>query len=125
MVINLLDEIPERSQMISRHLADEYIQYTLENQFRINQNTMTYINYQVEDVVDIIDSIQYELQNMRDKKGILDVDKESEKYFQSLMQHESNKRKLKLKIKSLENLKKYLSNINDENILTSFIICDE
>ena len=117
LVINLLDEIPERSQMILDTLADEYIQYTLENQFRINQNTMTYINYQVEDVVDIIDSIQYELQNMRDKKGILDVDKESEKYFQSLMQHESNKRKLKLKIKSLENLKKYLSNIDEENIL--------
>ena len=117
LVINLLDEIPERSQMILDTLADEYIQYTFENQFRINQNTMTYINYQVEDVVDIIDSIQYELQNMRDKKGILDVDKESEKYFQSLMQHESNKRKLKLKIKSLENLKKYLSNIDEENIL--------
>ena len=116
-MINLLDEIPERSQMILDTLANEYIQYTLENQFRINQNTMTYINYQVEDVVDIIDSIQYyELQNMRDKKGILDVDKESEKYFQSLMQHESNKRKLKLKIKSLENLKKYLQ-ILIENIL--------
>ena len=56
--------------MILDTLANEYIQYTLENQFRINQNTMTYINYQVEDVVDIIDSIQYELQNMRDKKGI-------------------------------------------------------
>ena len=81
LVIKLLDEILERSQMILDTLADEYIQYTLENQFRINQNTMTYINYQVEDVVDIIDSIQYELQNMRDKKGILDVDKESEKIF--------------------------------------------
>ena len=76
LVINLLDEIPERSQMILDTLASQYIQYTLENQFRINQNTMTYINYQIEDVVNIIDSIQFDLQNMRDKKGILDVDKE-------------------------------------------------
>ena len=117
LVINLLDEIPERSQMMLDTLASQYIQYTLENQFRINQNTMTYINYQIEDVVNIIDSIQFELQNMRDKKGILDVDKESEKYFQSLMQHEAAKRKIKLKIKSLENLKTYLTNIDDENIL--------
>ena len=50
----------------------------------------------------IIDSIQFELQNLRDKKGILDVDKESEKYFQSLMFHQASERKLKLKVKSLE-----------------------
>ena len=117
LVINLLDEIPERSKMVLDTLASQYIQYTLENQFRINQNTMTYINFQIEDVVYMIDSIQFELQNMRDKKGILDVDKESEKYFQSLMQHEASKRKIKLKIKSLENLKFYLSKVDDENIL--------
>ena len=127
LVINLLDEIPERSQMILDTLANQYIQYTLENQFRINQNTMTYINYQIEDVVFIIDSIQFDLQNMRDKKGILDVDKESEKYFQSLMQHEASKRKIKLKIKSLENLKTYLTNIDDENILppSLYVLSDD
>ena len=107
-------------------LASQYISIP-ENQFRINQNTMTYINYQIEDVVDIIDSIQFELQNMRDKKGILDVDKESEKYFQSLMQHETSKRKIKLKIKSLQNLKTYLTNIDDENILppSLYVLSDD
>ena len=33
------------------------------------------------------------------------------------MQHEASKRKIKLKIKSLENLKLYLSKVDDENIL--------
>ena len=94
LTVNLLDEIPSRSKMILDTLAIEYINYTLENQFYINENTLTYINYQLDDVVTVIDSIGYDLQNMRDKKGILDVDKESEKYFQSLMIHEANKREL-------------------------------
>ena len=91
-------------------LANEYISYTLENQFRINENTNSYINLQLENVVNVIDSIQFELQKFRDKKGILNVNKESEKYFQSLMLHKSNKRKLRLKVNSLENLISYLTN---------------
>ena len=79
--MNLYDPIPERSRMILDTLASEYISYTLENQFRINENTSSYINIQLENVVNVIDSIQYELQNVRNQKGILDVDKESENIF--------------------------------------------
>ena len=116
LVINLLDEVPERSRMILDTLAKEYIGYTLENQFRINENTSNYINIQLENVINVIDSIQFELQNFRDKKGILNVDKESDKYFQTLMSHKSTKRKLGLKVKSLENLITYLTNLKDANI---------
>ena len=116
LVINLLDEVPERSRMILDTLAKEYIGYTLENQFRINENTSSYINIQLENVINVIDSIQFELQNFRDKKGILNVDKESDKYFQTLMSHKSTKRKLGLKVKSLENLITYLTNLKDANI---------
>ena len=116
LVVNLLDEVPERSRMILDTLANEYIGYTLENQFRINENTSNYINIQLENVINVIDSIQFELQNFRDKKGILNVDKESDKYFQTLMSHKSTKRKLGLKVKSLENLINYLTKLKDANI---------
>ena len=80
----------------------------------------------MEDVVTVIDSIGYDLQNMRDKKGILDVDKESEKYFQSLMVHEANKRELNLRVKSYVSLKEYIISAKDENILPpSLYINDE
>ena len=125
LVVNLLDEVPERSRMILDTLANEYIGYTLENQFRINENTTNYINIQLENVVNVIDSIQYELQNFRDKKGILNVDKESDKYFQSLMLHKSTKRKLGLKVKSLESLITYLTKLKDANIFPTIFICFE
>ena len=102
--------------MILDTLALEYINYTLENQYRINENTSNYINIQLENVINVIDSLQYELQNFRDKKGILNVDKESDKYFQTLMQHKASERKLRLKVNSLENLINYLVKLKDANI---------
>lgn len=115
--ISLKDDVPERANQILNILAREYINYTLENQFRINENTMSYINRQLVEVVNIIDSLQLDLEKIRDKKEILDVDKESDKYFQLLMTHKSNERKLKLKVKTLENLAEHLINLKSDNIL--------
>ena len=38
LVVNLVDEIPSRSKMILDTLASEYINYTLENQFTVNEH---------------------------------------------------------------------------------------
>ena len=92
----MVDEIPERSRMILDILANEYIDYTLENQFRINENTMSYINLQLDNVVNVIDSIQFELQNLRDKKEILDVDMNL-KIFSVINVTSSIRKKIKIK----------------------------
>lgn len=98
-------------------LASTYIEYTLQNQFQINENTLKYINLQLDNVTAIMDSIEYEIQNLRDEKGVLDINLESRKYFDDLMSQESAKRKFNLKVKALQNLKQYLLIVKDENIL--------
>jgi len=115
--LELTDEIPNRSRVFLDTLATVYINYTLQNQFQINENTLKYINNQLGNVVEIIDSIEFDLQNLREEKGVLDIERESEQYFRQLMTHEANKRKLHLKIKSLQNLNAYIINVKDENIL--------
>ena len=102
--IELNDEIPNRATVFLDTLASVYIDYTIQNQFQINENTLKYINNQLYEVVKIIDSIEFELQSAREEIGVLDIDRESEEYFSELMIHESNKRKLQLKIKSLQDL---------------------
>ena len=87
LTIELNDEVPIRSKIFLDSLAQTYIDYTLQNQFQINENTLRYINVQLNEVVDIMDSIEYDLQNVRDKKGILDIDKEATEYFRDLMSH--------------------------------------
>jgi len=127
LTIELNDEVPLRSKIFLDSLAQTYIDYTLQNQFQINENTLRYINVQLDEVVNIMDSIEYDLQNVRDKKGILDIDKEASEYFRDLMFHESSKRKIQLRINSLENLKEYIIAVQDENILppSLFILDDD
>ena len=125
--LELNDEVPNRSKIFLDSLAQVYINYTIQNQFKINENTLRYINLQLDEVVSIMDSIEYDLQNVRDKKGILDIDKESNEYFRDLMTHESLKRQLQLKNKSLISLKDYILTVQDENVIppSLFIIDDD
>ena len=127
LTLELNDEVPLRSKIFLDSLAQVYIDYTLQNQFQINENTLKYINIQLNEVVNIMDSIEYDLQNVRDKKGILDIDKEASEYFRGLMTHEAAKRKIQLRIKSLENLRGYIVAVLDENILppSLFILDDD
>ena len=88
--LELVDEIPSRATIFLDTLASVYIDYTLQNQFQINENTLKYINNQLINVVNVIDSIEYQLQNA-EEIGVLDIERESEEYFSELMLHESNK----------------------------------
>ena len=127
LTLKLNDEVPIRSKIFLDSLAQVYIDYTLQNQFKINENTLRYINIQLEEVVSIMDSIEYDLQNVRDENGILDIDKESNEYFRDLMKHESLKRQLQLKNKSLKSLKDYILAVEDDNVIppSLFILDDD
>ena len=70
--LELVDEIPSRATIFLDTLASVYIDYTLQNQFQINENTLKYINNQLINVVNVIDSIEYQLQNAREEIGVLD-----------------------------------------------------
>lgn len=117
LVLKLSDEIPLRAKLILDTLGNEYLNYTLESQFKINDNTMNYINKQLKEALIVIDSLQYELQNIKNKKGITNVDKQTNEYFAELSLQEKNLNKLNLKIKTLDKLSKYLINQENLNIL--------
>ena len=50
LLIQNADEIPSRSRMILDTLSNEFIKNTLSNEFKINDNTLVYINKQLVDV---------------------------------------------------------------------------
>lgn len=127
LVLNLSDEIPLRAKIILDTLGNDYLNYTLESQFKINNNTMNYINKQLKEAVNVIDSLQYELQNFKNKKGITNVNKQTNEYFDELFLQEENLNKLNLKIKTLDKLSKYLISPENLNILppSLFLLDDD
>ncbi len=111
--ITVQDEIADRAVMFLDTLARVYIDYSLQNRFDINSNTYVYISNQLEEVVEIINSIEKEIELYKASKQILNIEKEQENYFKQLVDSETEKKKIKLKIAAISDLKNHL--INSEN----------
>jgi len=113
--VNLEDEVPERAVMFLDTLSKVYVNNSLKSKIKINENTIAYIDKQLTEVTDILDSIEQMLQNYKEQKDILNLSKEETDYFTQLSEYEIKKRKLDLQLKSLAYLKNYIvSNMNKE-----------
>lgn len=124
--VTLEDEIPERAVAFLDTLTRVYIDNSLKTKIRVNENTIKYIDKQLEGVTNILDSIEDILENYKEQKNIIDLSKEEGTYYQRLMNFEEQKRRLELKLKSHEYLKNYItSNLNRELLPPSDYIGDE
>ncbi|MBK7940713.1 MAG: hypothetical protein IPJ87_02345 [Flavobacteriales bacterium] len=113
--VTVEDEIPARAKMFLDTLSREYINYTLQSEFDINQNTLNYIDKQLDEVTVILNQFEDELQRYKESRNILDLSREEDRYFNELVRFDNERRKLELMIQSLNDLEDYVVNIGDES----------
>ena len=106
--ITMEDEIPERAEEILDTLAKVYVHSTLDNKRQVNQNTLSYIDMQLDEVVEIINVIENELELYKENKEILNLSREEETYFSRLVEMDAEDRSLQNQIGALEDLTTYL-----------------
>lgn len=106
--VTLRDEIPERAAEVLDTLANIYIISTLENKRQVNENTLNYIDIQLNEVIGIINEIENELERYKQDASILNLSREEETYFNRLIQMDVEKREFQNQIKALEDLTTYL-----------------
>ncbi len=111
------DELPSRAKSFLDTLSSEYINYTLESQVKVNENTQEYIQKQLDELIFIIDSLEVELELYKQRKGILDLSREQQEYFDQLLLYEKEKRQLELKIESVNAIVKYITSSYNEKLL--------
>ena len=124
--ITVEDEVESRAKMFLDSLSKEYINYTLQSEFDINDNTVNYIDRQLDEVTVILDRHEDELQSYKESKDILDLSRQESQFFNELVGYESQIRQMDLRIKSMESLEDYLLNSADERLLppAAFIVED-
>jgi capsular exopolysaccharide synthesis family protein len=115
--ITVEDEVAVRAKMFLDSLSKVYIDYTLKSEFDINENTLMYIDRQLDEVTVILERHEDELQDYKINKDILNLNKEENLYFQELVKFDQNRRQLELEIQSLNSLEDYVVNNNDERLL--------
>lgn len=124
--VTVEDEIPARAKMFLDTLSAEYINYTLQGDFDINENTLTYIDKQLEEVTGILSQYEEDLQAFLRSKDILDLNRESSQYFSQLVKIDAEQRELELMIESVDALRDYVLNIGEDELLPpSFYILED
>lgn len=120
------DEIPERAVLFLDTLSKVYLDYSLKSKVDINENTLVYIDKQLNEVIEILSQIEDDLESYKKKKSILDLTKEEDSYFQQLTDFEAQKTKLELQLQTIGELEKYIILDKDPELLPpSFYINNE
>jgi len=115
--LRVVDQLENRAQTFLDTLAQLYINYTLENELSVNENTQAYIDRQVIEITQILDSLEGVLELFKDSRGILDLSREQNEAFKTLANSEAEIRQLELREKGLKGLEDFLVYEKDELIV--------
>jgi hypothetical protein len=122
------DEIALRAKLFLDTLSKEYKNFNLQSEYDINDNTLKFIDKQLDEVTVVLNEYEDQLQNYMEGKAILDLSKEEDRYFAELVRFDNLKRKYELMIQTVDQLEEYVLNIDDrqEKLLPpSFYILED
>src|SRR5690554_1692259 len=117
LAISIKDHLASKAKMFLDSLSYAYIDYTIQSQVRLNENTLNYIDRQLEGVTHILDSIETDLEDFKRDRDILDLTREQSEFFDKLLTYESERRQQRLKLETLASLEDYLVTKTDERLL--------
>lgn len=115
--LTLRDVLPERSTKFLDTLAAVYIENSLISRLELNQSTLYFIDRQLDDVSMILDHIEDTLQDYREKNSVIDLDRQSDQYFDKYSGFEGRQKALELQLKSLDDLEHYIIEDKDPTFL--------
>lgn len=115
--ISLKDELGIKAKMFLDSLTKTYVDYSIQSQIDLNENTLLYIDRQLEGVTGILDSIESQLDSYKAEKEILDLPREQVEFFNQLLIFEGERRQQLLNLESLKSLENYLLEKKDERLI--------
>ena len=115
--ITVEDIIPKRAITFLDTLGKVYIDITLNSKLDINSRTLTYIEKQLEELTEMMTSIEDRLQNYKQAESILDLTKEEENYFAQLVINQTEINKLELMEASFNSIEKYIIEDKDPELV--------
>jgi len=125
--ISVNDHLGSKAKMFLDSLSETYIDYTIQSQIELNENTLDYIDRQLEGITYILDSIETNLEGYKESNDILDLSREQSEFFEKLLNYEAEKRELQLRSETLNSLETYLTEKTDERLLppAMYIVNDD
>lgn len=125
--LKLEDVIPERAQAFLDTLTKVYIENSVKTRLEVNANTLNYIEKQMAEVTEVLTSIEDTMQQYKENKGILDLNKEQEDYFKKMSEYDAQRSKLNIELGALNSLEKYIIEDKDPQFLPPdvYVVSDD
>lgn len=115
--LQVRDRLESRARMFLDTLARIYIDYTLQNELSVNENTQKYIDRQVDEITFILDSLETVLESFKDSKGILDLSREQSEAFRTMAEGEAKLRMLEMRLNGFKGIEDFLIYETDPTIV--------
>jgi capsular exopolysaccharide synthesis family protein len=115
--VTVEDIIPQRAVTFLDTLGKVYIDITLNSKLDINSRTLSYIEKQLEELTQMMTSIEDRLQNYKQAESILDLSKEEENFFDQLVINQAEINKLELMEASFNSIEKYIIEDKDPELV--------
>ena len=101
--------LPRRGKQFLDTLSDVYIKYTREAKLEASNRTETFIDIQLDELTQIMDSLERQVDLFKEDKDVLDLSREQNEFFNSLVALETQQRQLDLRLEAMRSLQRYLS----------------
>lgn len=111
------DVIPARAIMFLDTLVQVYVENSITQRLDLNQNTIFFIDKQLNEVANILNNIEDTLQEFKEDENIFDIDREGAQYFQQYLSFDSRKRSLQMQAAALNDLESYIRDNKDPQFL--------
>lgn len=106
--INISGDNPQKEIDFINTLSKVYMQYTLKEQNQISENTINFIDNQLNAVVDTLKTTSDQFTSYRSNKGVYDLSQKAEIIMQKLNELDSRQSMAEMQLTYYENLKKYM-----------------
>jgi len=109
LTLSASSTLPRRSKQFLDTLSNVYIKYTREAKLQASNQTEVFIDFQLNELTNIMDSLEKQVDLFKEDKNVLDLSREQNEFFNSLVQLETQQRQLDLRLEAMRSLQRYLS----------------
>lgn len=110
--VSIVGESPEKETVFLNKLSEIYIEQNLKNKNKASENTLKFIDKQLNEIRDSLSYIESQLQDFKQDNSFSKVDKNSDRFYEKISVLQSQKSIVVIEQKYLD----YLSNYLTENI---------
>lgn len=117
--ISLEDEVEDKAVDFLNTLINNYIENSIEVQKTVNENTVRFIDAQLTDVENQLNSVESNLESFQKSRTTLNLGEESGMLYQRVVDFDSEKARMNIQLKSVDMMYDYLTNSNGETMAIS------